>query len=547
MKRRNFLKLSTPMVMAPVVLQGSIAKPFMSASLNRMFNCEEVNDRVLVVVQLKGGNDGLNCVIPTNQYDIYKNFRPAIGTELNKIISLDNSLSNPDHVSLHPNLVSFKELYEKNSLAVIQAVGYENSNKSHFKGTDLWLSGGDSNPANYNYGSGWMGRYLDASYPGLAGEPTVDFPDPLGIQLGSKQQFLGFHTEHQHEAGINLSGQDPAGFYSLISELGGIPPSSIPVSDYGQNLEYIIDIEQSTNKYSSRVSEVFNKGINMATYPDFDLANQLKTVARMISGGSKTKVYVVTLGGFDTHDNQADGSTPTDGTHATLLNHLSSSILAFQNDLEMMQLDNRVAGVTFSEFGRRPKENGSKGTDHGTVAPMFLFGTPVKSGVYGTNADLSLVGEGNDIIGMQHDYRNIFTALLQDWLGASDRVLEETYFEDFIGSKTAVIEQNYVVDAGCYIDSYLNNSIFSRTSEINLYPNPVSSIVYSDFELSGKGAAAIVISDIKGQIHKRFTVPFNDGRNKFEMPVSNLEAGAYVVQISLSGNKRTYSGKFVKL
>jgi len=547
MKRRNFLKLSTPMVMAPVILQGSVAKPFISGTLNRMFNCEDVNDRVLVVVQLKGGNDGLNCVVPTNQYDLYKNFRPTIGTELNKLISLDNSLSNADHVSLHPNLSAFKDLYEKNSFSIIQAVGYDNSNKSHFKGTDLWLSGGDSQPANYNYGSGWMGRYLDASYAGLAGEPTLDFPDPLGIQLGSKQQFLGFHTEHQHEAGINLSGQDPGGFYSLISELGGIPPLSIPVSEYGQNLDYIIDIEQSTNKYSSRVSEVFNKGINMATYPDFDLANQLKTVARMISGGSKTKIYVVTLGGFDTHDNQADGSTPADGTHATLMSHLSTSILAFQNDLELMQLDSRVAGVTFSEFGRRPKENGSKGTDHGTVAPMFLFGSPVKAGVFGTNADLSLVGEGNDIIGMQHDYRNVFTALLQDWLGASDRVLEETYFEKFIGSKTAVIDQNYVVDAGCYIDTYLHNSIFSRSGQLNLYPNPAAQVIYADLELTGNGMAAVHISDMKGQLHKTINMPYVSGKNKIEMLITNMDPGVYVVQIILNNSKKTFSGKFVKM
>ena len=282
--------MTAPVAFTPLVLDGNILKPFMTASLNRMFNCEDVNDRILVVVQLKGGNDGLNCVIPTNQYDTYKNYRPVIGTDLDKLLSLDNGLSTQDHVSLHPSLAGFKELYEKDSFSIVQAVGYENSNKSHFKGTDLWLAGGDSTAANYNLGSGWMGRYLDASYPGLAGEPTVEFPDPLGIQLGSKQQSLGFHTEHQHEAGINLSGQDPGGFYSLVSELGGIPPVTIPVSDFGQNLEYIIDIEQSTNKYSSRVSQVFNQGTNMGSYPaDVDLANQLKTVARMISGGSKVE------------------------------------------------------------------------------------------------------------------------------------------------------------------------------------------------------------------------------------------------------------------
>ncbi len=547
MKRRNFLRMTAPVAFTPLVLDGNILKPFMTASLNRMFNCEDVTDRILIVVQLKGGNDGLNCVIPTNQYDIYKNYRPVIGTDLDKLLSLDNGLTSENHVSLHPNLAGFKELYEKDSFSIVQAVGYENSNKSHFKGTDLWLAGGDSTPANYNYGSGWMGRYLDASYPGLPGEPTVEFPDPLGIQLGSKQQFLGFHTEHQHEAGINLSGQDPGGFYSLVSELGGIPPSVIPNSDFGHNLEYIVDIEQSTNKYSNRVSEVFNKGTNMGTYPDVDLANQLKTVARMISGGSRTKIYVVTLGGFDTHDVQANGTTPTQGTHAVLLETLASSILAFQNDLELMQLDGRVAGVTFSEFGRRPKENGNAGTDHGTLAPMFLFGTPVKSGVLGTNVDLSLVATDNDLIGMQYDYRSVFTALLQDWLGASDTVVSSTLFDPFIATKAPVIEPNYVVAPECYIDTYLNTSIFARAGQLTLYPNPTTQIVFMNVELSGQGIANLKVVDMKGQVHKVNTSSYNTGINKFELMVANLESGVYIVNLTLSGSKRSYSGKFVKV
>lgn len=547
MKRRNFLRLSAPLTLSPLVIQGNVLSPFVSGSLTRMFSCGDINDRVLVVVQMKGGNDGLNCVVPTYQYDTYKSFRPVIGTEAGRLLALDNTLSNEHHISLHPNLAPFKELYEKGSLSIVQAVGYANSNKSHFKGTDLWLSGGDSTPAHFNYGSGWMGRYLDASYPGLAGEPTVDLPDPLGIQLGSKQQFLGFHTEHQHEAGINLSGQDPAGFYSLISELGGIPPAVIPPSDYGRNLGYVIDIEQSTNKYSNRVTEVFNKGINMGDYPAYDLANQLRTVARMISGGGRTKIYVVTIGGFDTHNMQADGSTPEDGTHANLLKQLSASILAFQNDLDLMGLGDRVAGVTFSEFGRRPRENGSQGTDHGTVAPMFLFGTPVKAGVIGTNVDLSLVGEGNDIIGMQQDYRNVFTALLQDWLGASDRVLEETYFEAFIPDKAHILEESHIADPGCYIDNYLSIPVFNRATQLHIYPNPATDRFTFDLELSGQGKASIRLLDMKANTLKMWTKDYTPGANRVTLGIANIETGTYMVRVSPSGSKHIYTGKIIVL
>lgn len=545
MKRRNFLRLSAPVVLSPLVLDKNTLRPFASGSLARLFNCEDVNDRVLVVVQMKGGNDGLNCIVPTNQYDTYFNFRPVIGIPLDQLIPLDNTLSNDDHVSLHPALVSFKELYEQGSFTLVQAVGYANSNKSHFKGTDLWLSGGDSIPAHFNYKSGWMGRYLDASYPGLAGEPTVDFPDPLGIQLGNKQQSIGFHTEHQHEAGINLSGQDPSGFYSLVSELGGVAPSVIPASDYGHNIEYIIDIEHSTGRYSNRISEVFKKGINMGTYPSHDLANQLKTVARMISGGAKTKIYVVTIGSFDTHQNQAEGTKPLEGTHAKLLTQLSESILAFQNDLKAMQLDDRVVGVTFSEFGRRPKENGSKGTDHGTVAPMFLFGTPVRSGILGTNVDLSQVGTGNDIVGMGRDYRDVFTALLQDWLGASDRVLEDTYFGDYVTSKAPILEDQYVVNSDCYIDTYLSTSIFNRQVPLNLYPNPARNVFSIDINPGGQGIAYINLTDTSGRLVKQWKKNYTTGDNNFTLGISNVDAGIYIVQITLSENKRKYSGKLV--
>ncbi len=545
MKRRNFLRLSAPAVLSPLVLDKNILRPFATGSLARLFNCEDVNDRVLVVVQMKGGNDGLNCIVPTNQYDTYFNFRPVIGIPLDQLIPLDNALSNDDHVSLHPALVSFKELYEQGSFTLVQAVGYANSNKSHFKGTDLWLSGGDSIPAHFNYKSGWMGRYLDASYPGLAGEPTVDFPDPLGIQLGNKQQSIGFHTEHQHEAGINLSGQDPSGFYSLVSELGGVAPSVIPASDYGHNIEYIIDIEHSTGRYSNRISEVFKKGINMGTYPSHDLANQLKTVARMISGGAKTKIYVVTIGSFDTHQNQAEGTKPLEGTHAKLLTQLSESILAFQNDLKAMQLDDRVVGVTFSEFGRRPKENGSKGTDHGTVAPMFLFGTPVRSGILGTNVDLSQVGTGNDIVGMGRDYRDVFTALLQDWLGASDRVLEDTYFGDYVTSKAPILEDQYIVNSDCYIDTYLSTSIFNRQVPLNLYPNPARNVFSFNVNPGGQGIAYINLTDTSGRLVKQWKKNYTTGDNNFTLGISNVDAGIYIVQITLSENKRKYSGKLV--
>lgn len=548
MKRRNFLRMSAPLAFSPVVMKNNLIRPYASASLSKLFGCEEISDRHLVVVQIKGGNDGLNNIIPLSQYDHYKNFRPKIGIPENDLVNLDNNLELRSQVGLHPSLSTFKALYERDEFSLIQGVGYANNNKSHFKGTDIWLSGGDSTNQGNNVSSGWMGRYLDHSYPGLAGEPTLEHPDPLGIQLGSKQQSLGFHTEEQHEAGINLSGQDPAGFYTLVSEIGGLPPTDIYPSDYANNIQYIVDIEKSTNRYASRITEVFNAGTNLASYPDYDLASQLKTVARLIRGGIKTKIFIVTIGGFDTHTNQVDLADPKNGVHAILLAQLSESIMAFQNDINLLGLADRVAGVTFSEFGRRPKENDGAGTDHGTIAPMYLFGKGIKSQVLGTNVDLSMVtGDSNDLLGMQMDYRNVFTALLQDWLGASDKIISDTMFADFLNTKAPVIDAAMVAQPDCYIDSYLRNSLLNRNSTFNVYPNPASQFIRFRLEAANAGSGIIKIVDMQGQVCIEQSINCQTNDQVFEVPVVNLWPGNYGIQINFAGLKRGFASKFSKI
>ncbi|HNU18466.1 MAG TPA: DUF1501 domain-containing protein, partial [Saprospiraceae bacterium] len=238
-------------------------------------------------------------------------------------------------------------------------------------------------------------------------------------------------------------------------------------------------------------------------------------------------------------------SNPLDGTHGKLLTQLSESILAFQNDLRMMQLDDRVVGVTFSEFGRRPKENGSKGTDHGTVAPMFLFGTPVRAGIVGKNIDLSQVGSGNDIVGMGNDYRDVFTALLQDWLGASDRVLEDTYFGDYVTTKAPILESQYVVSPECYIDTYLSSSIFNRPAQLSLYPNPARNVFSFQINPGGQGVAFITLTDTSGRTIKQWKMNYVNGENNLTFGITNVEAGIYMVQMTLSESRRRYTGKLV--
>ncbi|MEZ4918059.1 MAG: hypothetical protein R2792_03045 [Saprospiraceae bacterium] len=278
MKRRNFLRIAPSAAITPFVVNGYKMRPFANSKIaNVLSNCEGLDERALVLIQLKGGNDGVNTLIPIAQYDQYANLRsdikvPDSGAEA--FIPLDNTLPLDDQVGLNPAMTGVKELYDKGWVNIVQGVGYENPNQSHFKSTDLWLSGGDGTSENFSLGTGWMGRSMQSLFPDVLGAPTTAMPDPLGIQIGDPNPSLGFHTETEHQNVINLSGQDPAGFFSLIQTIGGAAMTDIPDSEYGDEISYIMSVEQSVNLYAQRITEVFNAGTNEGNYPAFNLADQ---------------------------------------------------------------------------------------------------------------------------------------------------------------------------------------------------------------------------------------------------------------------------------
>ncbi len=545
MKRRNFLKILPPASITPFVVNGNSMRPFANSQLASLLSsCEDVEGRTLVIVQMKGGNDGLNMIIPIPQYDDCVNLRPDIAipdTGADAFIPLDNTLKLSKQVGLHPAMVEVKEMYDNGWVNVIQGVSYEQPNQSHFKSTDLWLSGGDGTDDNFNIASGWMGRSLQALFPDVQGAPTTLMPDPLGIQVGDANPSLGFHTETEHQNSINLSGQDVSGFYSLISTIGGAPPVNIPQYEHGDEIEYIMSVENSVNLYAQRISEVFNAGTNLVTYPNYpnntnnignDFSNQLKTIARLIRGGSKTKIFLCQLGGFDTHDTQV-GATALEGPHAALMTALSQVMKAFFDDLEAMGLAKQVVACTFSEFGRCAKQNGSVGTDHGTLAPMLIFGKGISAGVTGTNVNLGNLTNDNQLQGLQSDYRQVFTTLLQDWLGANDYVLQETLFDGFM--KLPLIAGNYVVDPGCYYGgSVIVNGVKEQTAQqrnMSLFPNPARFNVEVTFMAPSNFQARLSLHSIAGQVIYSGRTPVQKGENIFFLDVSNEPAGTYFVRM----------------
>ena len=525
MKRRNFIKLTSTasaisLLPSQVTASLNIAKSFLDCT---------ISNRKLVLINLAGGNDGLNTIIPINYYDIYSNLRPSIkvpSSGINSYINLDETLDENQQIGLHPSLTGIKNLYDNDLLRIIQSVGYPSQNKSHFASTDIYSTANDGNSWNNGNNSGWIGRFMESYYADL-----IQNSYPLGVEIGSKSNSLGFHGESEHGLSVNINGQDPSGFYSLISGMAGEPPNNIPISDYGHELEYIIQTDALSNMYSEAISNSFNNGQNAVSYPDTDISNQLKTVARLISGGLESKVYMVKLSGFDTHFGQNQAENDILGDHNDLLTKLSSAVAAFMNDLSAMNLKNDVVGLTYSEFGRKAAENGSLGTDHGETAPMFVFGAPVKGGVSGLNPDLNEANENNgyQIQTVQFDYRDTLGTLLQDYLGADNLALDATFFNNTLNqsfSETKIddlIKSEFSVATNCYSNSLTNNN---DRKKIFYIINPV----YNDLIIKSKNQE---YSSFKYELYDLNSKLVSKGNSRINesISISHLINGIYILNI----------------
>ena len=538
MKRRNFIKLTSTasaisLLPSQVTASLNIAKSFLDCT---------ISNRKLVLINLAGGNDGLNTIIPINYYDIYSNLRPSIkvpSSGINSYINLDETLDENQQIGLHPSLTGIKNLYDNDLLRIIQSVGYPSQNKSHFASTDIYSTANDGNSWDNGNKSGWIGRFMESYYADL-----IQNSYPLGVEIGSKSNSLGFHGESEHGLSININGQDPSGFYSLVSGMAGEPPNNIPISDYGHELEYIIQTDALSNMYSEAISNSFNNGQNAVSYPDTDISNQLKTVARLISGGLESKVYMVKLAGFDTHFSQNQAENDILGDHNDLLTKLSSAITAFMNDLSALSLKNDVVGLTYSEFGRKAAENGSLGTDHGETAPMFVFGAPVKGGVSGFNPDLNEANENNgyQIQTVQFDYRDTIGTLLQDYLGADNLALDATFFNNTLNqsfSETKIeelIKSEFSVATNCYSNSLTNNS---DRHKIFYIINPV----YNDLIVKSKNQGYLRFKYELYDLNSKLVLKGNSTINE-SISINHLINGIYILNIST--NEKSEAHRIIK-
>ncbi len=442
--RREFLRSGLIMASAAATIPA-----FLSASANAMHGAlgglssapGVPDDHILVVVQLSGGNDGLNTVIPFGMPEYYR-ARTGIGIAEKDVLKLREA----DGVGLHPALAGVKDLYDNGSAAVIQGVGYPNPNRSHFRSMDIWHTADTSAT-----GDGWIGRYFDSECCGFGSGESGSLPGAAKAKAGKRQP----PAEADATAGppgiaigrtapLAMEGRKikPVSFESAdlfrwtgqdvdkalkdpYTELNrrGASELMVPGNPQAQDTNASFLLRTALDAQVS--SDLIRKAVSRrpeTTFPQSDIGRQLSMVSAMIRAGLKTRVYYTSLGSFDTHSGQGGAQ----GRHSQLLRQLGDAMKAFYAELRAQGNDTRVLTMSFSEFGRRVGQNASQGTDHGTAAPMLLFGPMVRSGVIGEHPSLRDLDEGD--LKYKIDFRSIYAGILEGWMKADSKTILEGTF-----------------------------------------------------------------------------------------------------------------------
>lgn len=390
--RRSFLQAlglasGGTMMLANTPLSVSRPSPLSSAL------SQSPNENILILVRLQGGNDGFNTIIPVYDYDVYANARPLIRIPPSEFINLqENEFAMPKPMN------KLEGVWGDGKMRVVHGVGYEDSSLSHFTGSDIY--------ANTNLvedeRTGFMGRYFGDIYPDFFFNPPAS---PPSIQIGSIGNLIFRGPENSFSFAIS----DPRRLLQIIENETLYNLDGLDSCTYDEKLRFLREATNTTFTYADVISAAYDRSTDFGGYLDDSLGRQLSIIARLIKGNLGTKVYLVTLGGFDTHNNQIQ-------RHQELLNSFSEAISNFYADLTAAGWDDKVLTTTISEFGRRFTENGSLGTDHGTAAPMMFFGTGLNgNGFIGEHPDMNNLTRGGNVTNTV-DFRQVYATIMKDWL-----------------------------------------------------------------------------------------------------------------------------------
>ena len=408
MNRKSFIRYTS--AIAPFIVTFN---PLMAAQkrfLEKLVEQATKENRVLVLIQLNGGNDSLNTIIPLRSYKLLTAVRKNVLIPENKILRLRDT----NEWGFHPAIPGLQKLYDDKLLSIVHGVSYPNPDQSHFKGINIKLTGNTKADSSK---SGWVGRYLAQEYPGFVSPAQTPYTfGPPCMRVGEVALIISHGDELDYSVGINSIPED---------DMSGPNIGKDPVSDNlgGKTVSLIRDIYKQAEMFAPVIKTSAKRQKNLSKmYPEESknlLADQLKIVARLIGGGLQSRVYVVNQNGYDTHANQVDKADPTKGRHTDLLANLSEAIAAFEDDLHLMGKQDDVLGMTFSEFGRRINSDGSYGTDHGTGESVILFGTKLKHRMIGAEPEHDILPTDKNIP-MQHDFRALYASVLSGWFGVPD-------------------------------------------------------------------------------------------------------------------------------
>lgn len=416
MDRRNFLhQLSHAMAM-PAFLPSFLrdSQPF--GALDSWLSDTSNEGRILILLKMNGGNDGLNTVIPLDQMDGITSVRSNIYLPESKVIDLQNH-----DLGLHTAMTGFKDLFDERRLKIVQNVGYPSPDFSHFRSMDIWESA--SNSDEY-FTSGWMARFLEERYPQYPEQyPNDQYPHPLSIELSGSNSLL-FTGDNSFTSYIS---QNPDDFQRLLEDF----QDNYPETHTGDKLNYIDLITRQTNDYGDVVKNAHRGGYTKYPYNNNYLGRQFDIITKLIDGGLNTRVYLVSFGGFDTHDNQVDVNDTTQGQHSYLLGEIDKAVHTFMRNMDYSNRSDDVLLMTYSEFGRTIIANGANGTDHGTAAPLFVVGNKVNSNILGSNPQIDPNFTYQDNLPAEFDFRQIYKSVINQWLHEDDGTAQSVLKRDF--------------------------------------------------------------------------------------------------------------------
>ncbi len=467
------------------------------------------SDRVLVIIRLKGGNDGLNTVIPTYDYSTYSNLRPTIQINQSNSFALSTEFRMPNYMQ------DIQNLWNSGKMKIVHGVGYPNQNLSHFTSADIWSSADTSTQEQ----TGVFGRYFQDLYPDyLLNPPSV----PPAIQIGSLSNLLFNGTD----AGYAFSVANPDQLQSIAQNGVAYDLQNLPSCTYGDQLGWIRAVVNTTYTYADVIHQAYTNGSNDVPFNTSNIAKQLAIVSRLIKGNLGTKVYMVTLDGFDTHADELN-------THQQLMQDLTNSVKLFFDDLNTVGISQNVLAMTISEFGRRPEENASNGTDHGSASTMMLFGEGLNgNGFASTHPSLSnLDPNGN----LQHttDFRSVYASILENWLCIDPQIVNNVLFQEYtredigVACNTANYE-DFSFHAFFHQPIYKQNSV-----SVQFSLNTATHVTIELFNVLGQSIGMVYNKRI---LSGKYEVDLNPTGKRYTI-------GQYFYQITVDGKK--YSKSFV--